>query len=1155
METRRTLTPRAVPVPGLALAISATDSLAKSTRLFSNLAGFAHCKSTEGTMGACLPGCLKSRRFARLAAATLAIATILPAGYAVAQAPVPAAPALFAGSIQGYVAVFPTASGPLAAAAPTRRAAAIAPGSPIYVPDIVVTARNTSTRADSAPVVTNPQGYFRTPTLPPGEYQICVSSSLGFLASCLDRTIQVSRPVVTLDQIVPIAPNGNAIVGTAMLSDHQTPCFFFRPSFSAVALTAKASLLTPDNKLVAGPVKGNTSGQYVLPVPRGVTDLTKLHVECDASVAEAAIPRQQPFTVQNVTIPASVPQILAFDFSKGGSAIRRADPGDTVTVSVLAEDPDGNPLHYSWADGSGRALALPDAPTVQWPLLNANTLNTLAVYVSNMKGGIATYTRSLQGGPNESFFSGHVFNRQTKAAVAGATVKINGVEATADVQGNFRLTAPDAPRFVLNVTHPGFALASLVLSNRVVGIQVPLDPVQIVAVNGGAGGTIGVPPGSGCDCRCGRGGKDEPFHILVEIPETRIDIRHDEDKGGGRGKCVPAGGGGNLSIGFAPGSFVSGNGAPYTGTVSVEAFQYDLTTANPIPGDFGAVFQGKQVRLGTFGAFHLLPRDAQGQPLTMAAGKRATVSMPIQPNQRDVAPATIPLFHYDEDKGKWLEDGTLARSGDTYVGEVTHFTVFNADTVFPGGACVKVLLAGFTMPVTLNAFYFDPKVGSFYHNGFPTSDTTIGVERMTPNQNFTLQVTDSSNPPVTVSVPLFSGPGLSNDPSVSTGDGYDVDTVNYSHCNGPVQVGNNVLPPTTPYFLGPVFGGTITDHSANYQAATDAMPGGSRDTLNHWKAANGFHTDGTLAAGEAKAIYFNNGDLKFGRDMHCRVTNNTPGATACYVSNFGAVGTDDAPSALTDAQNYEASGQTAPAPGATVTMEYDPTAGVNAVQFWAYKGDGSYFAQPALDDQMGKPIPDICMACHQGIYGGTPNEKVSGAVFLAFDLDSFLDDTPPFGTPFPNSAKVTPAVQTQFHLLNNMVGGTNPPPGVTQLLQLWYANQTPSTPFTFNQGAAQLPGTPFIDGNVHHEPLYDSVVKVVCRTCHVALPGLEWNQFKPQMITDFRTTIQSLACGPTLKMPHAEVPWKNFWQQSLAATLATELALAPPSPPFPCLPN
>jgi len=1041
------------------------------------------------------------RRSIALAALFSGLAA-LPATPATAQTP-------FAGSIHGYVA---------AVVEPNDRPAA---GSAIYVPDIQVVARNLETRVDSAPVLTNAQGYFRTPLVQPGRYQVCVSGR-GFVAGCLGIVVEVSSPVVTLGQFVPIRPNGAAIIGSAMLSDHRTPCFFFRPSFSAQPLTAKASLLTADGKLAAGPVQGNSSGQYVLPIPSGVAG-TKLHVECDSSVTETSAAPRQPFAVQSATIAASVPRILALDFSKGNVGIRRADPGDSVTVSVLAEDPDGYPLHYSWADDSGRKLALPDAPTVQWPLLKANTRNTLHVYVSNTKGGIATFSRTLQSGADQIFFSGHVFNRQTKAGVAGASIKLNGVAATADASGNFRVVVKDAPKFVLNVTHPGYALASLVLTNPVVGIQVPLDAAQIATASATAGTTIRVQAGAGCNCQCEQTGGDA--------------------KTDNADRCVAAKSG-ILSVGFQANSFVSTNGAPYTGPVSVETFQYDLTRPNPIPGDFGATYQGKQVRLGTFGAFHLQPRDAQGQPLAMAPGKHASVSLPIQPGQRAVAPATIPLFRYDEDTGQWIEDGTLTRSGDNYVGVVTHFSVFNADTVFPGGACVKVLLSGFTMPVTLDASYYDPSVGSFHHNGFSTSDTTVGVERMTPNQSFTLTVTDSSAPtPVTVSVPLFSGPGL--DP-VQFPSGYDSDTVNYSHCNGPVQVANNQLPPTTPYFLGPVFGGTIVDNSANYRTATDAQPGGSRDTLNKWKGANGFSTNGAPTAGEASALYFNNGDLKFGRDMHCRVTNNTPGAIACYVSNFGNVGTDDAASALTDAENYEASNQSSPNPIATVTMEYDPTAGANKVQFWAYGPTGDYVQAAILDSQGAKPLPDICLACHQGTYAGTPGAKVSGAVFLAFDLDSFLDDT---GTPFPSSAKVTPAVQQQFHQLNNMIAATNPPPGVGELAQLWYTSTNPSVPFTFNQGAAQLPGQPFLvqPGNVHHEPLYDSVVKIVCRTCHVALPGREWNSFS--QMSGESGFIQSLACAPTLIMPHAEVPWKRFWQQSMNATLASELSFPSPGCP------
>jgi hypothetical protein len=1089
-----------------------------------------------------------------------AVATLLAAASplqpaAVAQTPLP-------GSIHGNVALFVVPDDGLsstASLAPTG----IGAGSTVFLPNIQVIARNIQTSATSAPVLTNAEGYFQTPVLPPGQYQVCASAP-GFSANCLDQTIEVFQPLVLLRQIIPVRPEELAIVGTATLADHKTPCFFFRPSFSPLALTAKASLVNKEGKVLAGPVDGNASGQYVLPVREAVQDT--LRVTCDASVVEAPVTSRRRLTLQNTTIGASVPQILAFDFTKGGVGIRRADPGETVNVNLLARDPDGNTLHYTWVDDSGRALSLPDAPAVSWPLLNANALNALIVYVSNGKGGIATYRRTLQSGSNEIVFAGNVFNRQTTAAVADADVSVNGVTVATDAGGNFRVSAPDAGRFVLNVTKPGFSAASLVLINPAVGIKIPVDPVQTVTINGATGGTVSGGSGGACTCQCGGpGGKDgghaegydERFHVLIEIPETRIDIRHgdgkDGDGGKGRGgQCVPAGAGGNLTVGFEPGSFVTGSGAPYTGTVSVEMFQYDLSQPNPIPGDLGAIYQGKSVRLGSFGAFQLLPRDAQGKPLAMAPGKKASVSMPIQQSQLSAAPATIPFFHYDLTSGLWLEDGALTLSGNAYVGEVTHFSLFNADTVFPGGACIKVLLSGFVMPVTLDATYFDPSVGTFHHNGFPTSDTTVGVERIAPNQNFTLNITDSGNPPAKQSVALFSGPGLDQNQFPS---GYDTlpsppnppNTLDltFAACNGPVQIGNQGLPPNQPSWLLPVFGGNPPNPAA-YQTATNAQAGGSRDTFPHWKATNGFVPSSVTpknglqctppSAGESCALYFNNGDLKFGRDMHCRVT--ASGTTACYVSNFGNVGTNDAQTAVPDAENYEASGQVTPAPGATVAMEYDPTKGANAVQFWAYKQDGSYFINPSpsLDSQGPKPMPEICMGCHQGTYSDQAGATVSGAAFLAFDLDSFLDDT---ATRFPISGEVTAAVQTQFHQLNNMIAGTNPPAGVTQLVNLWYANTTATTPFTFNQGAAQLPAQPFFVGGVHHEPLYDNVVKLVCRTCHAPQPGVEWNTFA-EMSGD-AGFIQSLSCAPTVTMPHAEVPWTLFWQQSLSATLASEL--------------
>src|SRR5262249_8686177 len=43
--------------------------------------------------------------------------------------------------------------------------------------------------------------------------------------------------------------------------------------------------------------------------------------------------------------------------------------------------------------------------------------------------------------------------------------------------------------------------------------------------------------------------------------------------------------------------------------------------------------------------------------------------------------------------------------------------------------------------------------------------------------------------------------------------------------------------------------------------------GPGRETLDKFKATNGFAPG---VSGDVQAIYFNEGDLRFGRDMHCR---------------------------------------------------------------------------------------------------------------------------------------------------------------------------------------------------------------------------------------------------------------------------------------------
>lgn len=62
--------------------------------------------------------------------------------------------------------------------------------------------------------------------------------------------------------------------------------------------------------------------------------------------------------------------------------------------------------------------------------------------------------------------------------------------------------------------------------------------------------------------------------------------------------------------------------------------------------------------------------------------------------------------------------------------------------------------------------------------------------------------------------------------------------------------------------------------------------GAAGDTLSLFKQRNGFGDP----ANEIHAVYFNNGDLQLGRDMHCREgAEVSPGnhSIACYVSNYG----------------------------------------------------------------------------------------------------------------------------------------------------------------------------------------------------------------------------------------------------------------------------
>jgi len=147
-----------------------------------------------------------------------------------------------------------------------------------------------------------------------------------------------------------------------------------------------------------------------------------------------------------------------------------------------------------------------------------------------------------------------------------------------------------------------------------------------------------------------------------------------------------AGGNANLSGGgtikFTGSSIINSlTGAAYGGDVQVSSFYLDPTDVNfnnYMPGNLiGLDKDNKQKMMQSFGMISIELNDGAGGVFQLAGGKAATISLPI-PSTMQNAPATIPLFYFDETKGIWKEEGTATRQGNNYVGNVSHFSFWTA---------------------------------------------------------------------------------------------------------------------------------------------------------------------------------------------------------------------------------------------------------------------------------------------------------------------------------------------------------------------------------------------------------------------------------------------------------------------------------------------
>jgi hypothetical protein len=128
-------------------------------------------------------------------------------------------------------------------------------------------------------------------------------------------------------------------------------------------------------------------------------------------------------------------------------------------------------------------------------------------------------------------------------------------------------------------------------------------------------------------------------------------------------------------------------GGIYTGNLNVAVVHLnpsdpDFTSITPGADLIGTSSSGATRQLLSYGMLMVQLTDNAGNELQLSAGNTSTVTMPVPADMMLNAPATIPLWHFNETSGIWEEEGQATLQGNKYVGTVSHFSTWNCDYPF-----------------------------------------------------------------------------------------------------------------------------------------------------------------------------------------------------------------------------------------------------------------------------------------------------------------------------------------------------------------------------------------------------------------------------------------------------------------------------------------
>jgi mono/diheme cytochrome c family protein len=369
------------------------------------------------------------------------------------------------------------------------------------------------------------------------------------------------------------------------------------------------------------------------------------------------------------------------------------------------------------------------------------------------------------------------------------------------------------------------------------------------------------------------------------------------------------------------------------------------------------------------------------------------------------------------------------------------------------------------------------------------------------------------------------------------------------------------------------------DTAQSYYDAID--PQGAKLTLRQWLDANCFNSSASDYGADSHAIYVNDFDLGFGRDMYFRTTR----PAGCTSASFAA---GDMASVVINYPTLEAAAKKI-GPVIAVAMEYEAVdanhSAPGRVTFYAFapdEGTGEFrrVKSANFDGRGEKYLPGACTMCHGGrpkapqpnrllTYASVADTQI-GATFMPWDLESFLfSDTDSNFPRDPSNATLRDSLtrsrqEAELKKLNLAAFATYGSgsganfschagfAGPCQLVEMWYGGAgTPSSTFRDRQVAAGWqPGgaNPSTSGEI-----YLDVFARNCRACHtqrvVALNAtsdpqfLTYGEFTQTTVPAWRNLVleQAFQVGG---MPAARLTMDRFWTAAPGATRSAGEILA-----------